>query len=105
MKGIFYDRKDILCKCHYCNGYFKLERNEGVADNEMYIPKVLAPTIEDLEEYIKNELGQTYESMTGNELKDSFEIGIYKINHISVDDDNEAEKHSLGMFECWHEIV
>lgn len=95
---------DVLCKCRYCNGYFPLDVNVGLYDNELDVPKVLAPTIEDLERLYQEIEGSSYEENTGNKMKDNFVIGMREILHTEEGEDEEG-LHSLGKFECWCEII
>ena len=95
------ESNEILCRCRYCGGYFPLDINTELEGGGLIVPRVLIPTIEDLEEFYKKLNGYSYEEDTGNKIKDGFVIGMREILHTCEDDNDEDGVHSLGVFECW----
>lgn len=98
--------KTIKAKCKKCgevevSGYFVNSGEEG-----FIVPVKLCPTIQSLGKFYKNTIGGTYEWNTGNKISASFEKVVVELNHMSVDDGEEASSgHTLEPMECWEEQI
>ena len=99
--------KKVKIKCKIC-GEIELPRSfYQTCDGEgLSVPVVFAPTLLHLGKFYKDMEGYTYESNTGNSLKESFEKATIKPLHTNPDEDGEDwEEHQLEAVEVWQEII